>query len=160
MESITDYVSTKRASEQIGLTQRPISHLIRKEIVKGHKVGHGWLVYLTSLKEYVSVEKRVDIVCRLDVRRGDEDMPKRKSCRGRRGSWCTTLTRNSLSYVENYNNCLKHSHFRDDRMRNAHRAENTQTPHRSVPSDSSQSRRPHPCRVAVCALHPQTSDST
>jgi hypothetical protein len=61
MESINDYISTKQASELFGLTQRHISHLIRKDIVKGRKVGHDWLVHLPSLKKYAASDPRPGI---------------------------------------------------------------------------------------------------
>ncbi len=54
MESIQDYISTKEASELYNLSQSQLAHLARTQTVKARKVGHDWLIYSPSLKEYLA----------------------------------------------------------------------------------------------------------
>ncbi len=54
MESIEDYISTQQASQLSGLSQSQLAHLARNQTVKARKVGHDWLIYGPSLKEYLA----------------------------------------------------------------------------------------------------------
>lgn len=54
MDTLKDYISTKEASSQFGLSREHISRLARKGTVKARKVERDWLVHLPSLKAYLA----------------------------------------------------------------------------------------------------------
>lgn len=54
MDPLGDYISTKDASSQFGLSREHISRLARQGVIKARKVERDWLVYLPSLKAYLA----------------------------------------------------------------------------------------------------------
>jgi hypothetical protein len=51
-EALSQYVTTKQAAEMLGTADANIRHALIEGRVQGRKLGHYWLVYLPSLKEY------------------------------------------------------------------------------------------------------------
>jgi excisionase family DNA binding protein len=69
MESLKDYISTKDASSQFGLSREHISRLARKGTVRARKVERDWLVYLPSLKAYLASNPRPGLKVGQKIRR-------------------------------------------------------------------------------------------
>jgi len=51
---ITDYISTKKASERVGISRSYLQYLLSVGRVQGHKLGHDWLVFVPSLDAYIA----------------------------------------------------------------------------------------------------------
>jgi excisionase family DNA binding protein len=51
--TLSDYITTKEASERLGVTQHHVRHLVVNNIVQGVKLGHDWLVSVVSLEHYI-----------------------------------------------------------------------------------------------------------
>ena len=70
MESINDFVSTKEASKILGLSQTHLGYLARCKIIKARKVGHDWLIYMPSLRDYLASNPRPGIKLGTKLRQG------------------------------------------------------------------------------------------
>ena len=49
---LAQYITTKQAAEMLGTADANVRHALIEGRVQGRKLGHYWLVYLPSLKEY------------------------------------------------------------------------------------------------------------
>jgi excisionase family DNA binding protein len=58
VESFSDYISTREASERYGISPSHLTRLLKSGAVKGKKIGHDWLVYEPSLKEFIKNRPR------------------------------------------------------------------------------------------------------
>ncbi len=58
MDPLKDYISTKEASKEFGLSAEHIARLAQKGIVEARKIQRDWLVYVPSLKEYIASNPR------------------------------------------------------------------------------------------------------
>jgi excisionase family DNA binding protein len=52
MNSLKDYISTREASQRYGLSSSQLTRLLNANAIQGKKIGHDWLIYEPSLKEY------------------------------------------------------------------------------------------------------------
>jgi len=50
--NLSDYITTKEAGDRLGVTQHQARHLVANGIVQGIKLGHDWLVLVSSLEHY------------------------------------------------------------------------------------------------------------
>ncbi len=56
-KDLTKYVTTKQAAEMAGTSDANIRHaLLEGRGVSGKKLGHYWLVYVPSLREYLETK--------------------------------------------------------------------------------------------------------
>jgi len=51
---ITDYISTKEASERYGLSDSQIRHLLIVGYLRGRKIARNWLVEPASIETYLT----------------------------------------------------------------------------------------------------------
>jgi len=51
---ITDYISTKEASERYKLPQEYLAYLARKQVIVGRKIARNWLVVPSSIEAYLA----------------------------------------------------------------------------------------------------------
>lgn len=52
--SITDYISTAKASERYKLAQEYLAYLARKQVIIGLKIARNWLVLPSSIEAYLA----------------------------------------------------------------------------------------------------------
>ena len=51
-KELNQYLTTKKAAELLGVDRTQAARLVREGKIKGIKLGHDWLVYSPSLREY------------------------------------------------------------------------------------------------------------
>jgi hypothetical protein len=51
---ITDYISTKEASERYSIPQDYLGYLARKQVIVGLKIARNWLVLPSSVEAYLA----------------------------------------------------------------------------------------------------------
>lgn len=52
MDLLKDYLSTREASQRYNISPSQLTRLLNAEVIQGKKIGHDWLIYEPSLKEY------------------------------------------------------------------------------------------------------------
>jgi len=55
---ISDYISTREASQRAGLSRRQITYLFRRGIIKGRKIGNSLAIIPSSLDTYMANRPR------------------------------------------------------------------------------------------------------
>ncbi len=50
---LTDYVTTPQAAELLGMKTTSVNHLLHSGRLLGIKLGRDWLIYRSSVREYV-----------------------------------------------------------------------------------------------------------
>lgn len=55
-KDLTQYVTTRRAAELLGVDRTHVNRLLIEKRIKGIKPGHDWLVYLPSLEKYFNTK--------------------------------------------------------------------------------------------------------
>jgi excisionase family DNA binding protein len=51
-QDLSKYVTTRQAAELLGVNRFWIVRLLANEKIKGHKLGHDWIVFAPSLEKY------------------------------------------------------------------------------------------------------------
>lgn len=55
-KDLTQYVTTAKAAELLGLVPTSVNHLLKDGRIKGHKFGHYWMVYVPSIEKYLETK--------------------------------------------------------------------------------------------------------
>ncbi len=55
-DSLSNYVTTKRAAEMLGVVTDHVYRLIEGGKVKSIRLGHEWLIYVPSLERYLETK--------------------------------------------------------------------------------------------------------
>ncbi len=53
VNDLTNYVTTSRAADMLGVGQNQIRGLLARDKISGIKLGHDWIVYVPSLEKYL-----------------------------------------------------------------------------------------------------------